>query len=95
MWDIPVLSHNEARRLVAMQEMLARHSWLLPTPNGLLYLEKPPLFYWIRGFAAMLTEGCSHGCCDCFCHSARWASSGCYSGAWDFGRVVGVAHRLK
>lgn len=58
-WNIPVLSHNEARRLVVVQEMLARHSWLLPTKNGLLYLEKPPLFYWVGGLIAMLTGSSS------------------------------------
>ena len=60
-WDIPVLSHNEARRLVVVQEMLARHSWLLPTKNGLLYLEKPPLFYWAGGLVGMLTGSCPVG----------------------------------
>ncbi len=57
-WDIPVLSHNEARRLVVVQEMLAHHSWLLPTKNGLLYLEKPPLFYWSGGLFGMLAGSC-------------------------------------
>lgn len=54
-WNIPILSHNEARRLVALQEMLASHNWLLPTKNGLLYLEKPPLFYWSGGLVSLLT----------------------------------------
>lgn len=57
-WDVPVLSHNEARRLVVVQEMPARHSWLLPTKNGLIYLEKPPLFYWAGGLIGMLTGIC-------------------------------------
>lgn len=46
-WAIPALSHNEARRMIVVQEMLRNHNWLIPTINAKLYLEKPPLFYWL------------------------------------------------
>lgn len=59
LWNIPVLSHNEARRLVVVQEMLLHHNWFFPTKNGLLYLEKPPLFYWSGGLVGMLTGSCA------------------------------------
>ncbi len=54
-WSIPLLSHNEARRLVVVREMLASHQWLTPTKNGLLYFEKPPLFYWVGAFFSLLS----------------------------------------
>ncbi|MDY0039774.1 MAG: glycosyltransferase family 39 protein [Desulforhabdus sp.] len=46
-WSIPTLSHNEARRMIVVQEMLANRDWLIPTLNQNIYLEKPPLFYWL------------------------------------------------
>jgi len=46
-WAIPTLSHNEARRMIVVQEMLTRHNWLIPTINNEIYIEKPPLFYWL------------------------------------------------
>jgi 4-amino-4-deoxy-L-arabinose transferase-like glycosyltransferase len=46
-WQIPVLTHNEGRRMIVVQEMLARHNYLIPTINHELYLEKPPLLYWL------------------------------------------------
>ncbi len=53
-WSIPVLTHNEGRRLVVLQEMLAGKNWLIPTMNGQIYLEKPPLFYWIGATLGLL-----------------------------------------
>ncbi len=53
-WAVPTLSHNEARRMVVVQEMLARHNWLIPTINHRIYIEKPPLFYWLALPFAML-----------------------------------------
>ncbi|MGA7879190.1 MAG: hypothetical protein WCA08_26255, partial [Desulfoferrobacter sp.] len=46
-WAIPILSHNEARRMIVVQEMISNHNWLVPTLNGQPYLAKPPLFYWL------------------------------------------------
>jgi 4-amino-4-deoxy-L-arabinose transferase-like glycosyltransferase len=42
---VPLLSFNEGRRAVPVQEMLSG-DWLVPTLNGERYLSKPPLFYW-------------------------------------------------
>lgn len=33
------------------REMLHNHHYLLPHLNGILYLEKPPLFYWLQALA--------------------------------------------
>ncbi|BBL72493.1 ArnT family glycosyltransferase [Methylogaea oryzae] len=55
--DIPLLSLNEARRAVPIQEMLASGDWLLPRLNGQLYITKPPLFYWLGAAVAALSGG--------------------------------------
>ncbi|MEZ4484648.1 MAG: glycosyltransferase family 39 protein [Syntrophotaleaceae bacterium] len=55
-WSVPLLTHNEGRRLVVLREMLASHSWLVPTKNGEIYLQKPPLFYWFGGLFATLAH---------------------------------------
>jgi 4-amino-4-deoxy-L-arabinose transferase-like glycosyltransferase len=58
-WSIPLLTHNEGRRLVVLREMMANHSWLIPTMNGNIYLEKPPLFYWLGGIFGLLANSTS------------------------------------
>ncbi|SEL94859.1 Alg9-like mannosyltransferase family protein [Syntrophus gentianae] len=55
-WSIPLLTHNEGRRLVVLREMMANNSWLIPTMNGQVYLEKPPLFYWSGAPFALLAD---------------------------------------
>ena len=55
-WSIPVLTLNEGRRLVILQEMLASKNWLIPTMNGQLYMEKPPLFSWIGFVIGLLAN---------------------------------------
>jgi 4-amino-4-deoxy-L-arabinose transferase-like glycosyltransferase len=55
-WSIPILSHDEARRMVVVQEMMRNHNWLLPTLNGRPYLTKPPLYYWCAGVLATLLQ---------------------------------------
>lgn len=54
--SIPLLSTNEGRRLVVLQEMVTNHTWLIPYMNGEVYLEKPPLFNWIGGIIALLSK---------------------------------------
>ena len=44
--SIDLLSLNEGRRALAIQEMVSSGNWLLPHLNGELYLTKPPLLYW-------------------------------------------------
>lgn len=55
-WSIPTLSHNEARRMIVVQEMLANHDWLIPTLNDNIYLEKPPFFYWLALVFSLLFQ---------------------------------------
>ena len=45
--SIDLISLNEGRRALAINEMFESGNWLLPTLNGELYLTKPPLLYWI------------------------------------------------
>lgn len=56
-WSIPLLTHNEARRLIVLREMMAGSNWLIPTLNGEIYLEKPPLFYWSGAIFGLLAHG--------------------------------------
>jgi len=58
-WSIPLLTHNEGRRLVVLQEMMKHSSWLIPTMNGEVYLEKPPLFYWFGAIFGLLAHSTS------------------------------------
>ena len=45
--SMDLLSLNEGRRALAIQEMVSSGNWLLPYLNGELYLTKPPLLYWL------------------------------------------------
>ena len=48
---------NEPTYGLAVREMIAADSWLIPTVNGERFLEKPPLFFWLaRGASALLGE---------------------------------------
>ena len=40
-------SETEGQYAGAAREMVASHSWLLPTNNGIPRLQKPPLLYWL------------------------------------------------
>lgn len=44
----------EARNLVTAREILQHHNWLVPTMNGELRLEKPPLPTWITAIMMQL-----------------------------------------
>ncbi len=61
-WSVPILAHNEARRMVVVQEMLTSGNWLVPTMNGEVYLAKPPLLYWLMAAS-----------CKLFNTQAEWA----------------------
>jgi len=41
---------DEARYCEIAREMLFTHDFLTPHINGVVYFEKPPLFYWIQAF---------------------------------------------
>lgn len=60
--NIPLLSFNEARRGVPVQEMLTSGNWLVPTLNGELYISKPPLLYWLAALPALISG-----------HMSEWA----------------------
>jgi 4-amino-4-deoxy-L-arabinose transferase-like glycosyltransferase len=46
-WQLP-LWRSEAMYALIPQEMLAAGSWLTPTLNGVPYLDKPHLLYWLQ-----------------------------------------------
>jgi 4-amino-4-deoxy-L-arabinose transferase-like glycosyltransferase len=45
-WQLPLL-RSEGMYALIPQEMLAAGSWLTPTLNGVPYLDKPHLLYWL------------------------------------------------
>jgi len=50
----PLLNVDEGLYARVAQEMLATHHWVVPTLDGVPYLEKPPLLYWITALAFAL-----------------------------------------
>ncbi|HEY9073539.1 MAG TPA: glycosyltransferase family 39 protein, partial [Desulfobaccales bacterium] len=46
-WQVPLI-RAEAMYALIPKEMLASGSWLTPTLNGVPYLDKPQLFYWLN-----------------------------------------------
>ena len=56
-WGIqtmPLGGVNEGRRALTVVEMLRGHNWLIPTMNGHIYIDKPPLVYWLMVISAKL-----------------------------------------
>ena len=47
----PIQDLNEGLYARIPQEMLASGNWIVPTLDGLPYLEKPPLMYWLTAAA--------------------------------------------
>ena len=58
--DADELEIMEARNFIAAREMVADGSWLLPTMNGKLRFEKPPLPTWITAVAVMMGGSPDH-----------------------------------
>jgi len=53
-WARPLLLPDEGRYVGVAWEMLRSGDWLVPTLNGLPFLHKPPLFYWITAVSMAL-----------------------------------------
>ena len=47
----PLYDPDEGRYAEIPREILSRGDWLIPHLNGLVYLEKPPLHYWMSALA--------------------------------------------
>lgn len=45
----PFHTHGEPREAIVVQDLVARHHWILPRRNGVSLPRKPPLFYWLAG----------------------------------------------
>src|SRR5947199_106233 len=57
---MPLLDPDEGLYASIAQEMLQRDDWVIPHINGLPYLEKPPLYFWLTAVPFWLvcpTEG--------------------------------------
>ncbi len=52
--DLSFLDPDEGLYAAIAREMLARNDWVLPHFNGLPYLEKPPLYFWLAAGALWL-----------------------------------------
>ncbi len=46
--NIPLLNYTEGLYAEVAREMLAGGSWIIPHLDGSVYLDKPPLFYWLE-----------------------------------------------
>lgn len=46
---------EEGRRVIIAREMIERNDWVIPTVEGEIYLNKPPLFNWLLAAAFKLT----------------------------------------
>jgi 4-amino-4-deoxy-L-arabinose transferase-like glycosyltransferase len=50
----PLLDPDEGLYAAIAQEMLSRGDWVIPHVNGLPYLEKPPLYFWLTALTFRL-----------------------------------------
>ncbi len=51
---MPLLDPDEGLYASIAQEMLSRGDWVIPHVNGLPYLEKPPLYFWLTALTFRL-----------------------------------------
>ncbi len=59
---VPLLEPDEGRYAEIPREMLASGDFITPHLNGLLYFEKPPLYFWLSA-AAIATFGLNEFAC--------------------------------
>ena len=52
LWTTPLMGLNEGRRALTALEMVRSGNWLIPTMNGHIYIDKPPMLYWLMVMAA-------------------------------------------
>jgi len=86
-----ILDNNEGLYAEIPREMLASHDWhlwIIPHLNGLPYMEKPPLLYWLTALSFILFGDTEW--------SARLvpalSSLSCVALLISFGRIVGRPH---
>ncbi len=97
-WDLgaPLLEVDDARYAQVPAEMLASGDWTKPALNGLDYIEKPPLWYWLAA-ASYRVLGVSEAAArlPLALLSLLGALGAWWLGAWLYspavGRVAGVA----
>src|SRR2546428_6859373 len=51
---LPFLDPDEGLYATIAHEMLSRGDWIIPHMNGLPYLEKPPLYFWLTALTFQL-----------------------------------------
>lgn len=97
-WDLgaPLIEVDDARYAQVPAEMLASGDWTKPTLNGLDYIEKPPLWYWLAA-SSYRAFGVSEGAArlPLALLSLLGALGAWWLGAWLYspavGRVAGAA----
>jgi hypothetical protein len=52
--DMPLLDPDEGLYAAIAREMQTRGDWVVPHVNGLPYLEKPPLYFWLTALTFQL-----------------------------------------
>ena len=91
----PLANPDEGRYTEIPREMLENGDWVTPRLNGVLYFEKPPLFYWTQALA--LKAGGLNEASARF-GPALFALLGCLAtylaGKTLFGRETGLASSL-
>jgi 4-amino-4-deoxy-L-arabinose transferase-like glycosyltransferase len=81
----PLLEPDEGRYAEIPREMLALQDFVTPRLNGVLYFEKPPLYYWLNAAALSVLERPEVAC---RLASAFFGLAG-VGLAWALGRSIG------